>query len=417
MEPDPSNTADESMAAGGRKTFVYVLIRRNANARVKSLARLANAATEVVFVSGGGFNEDGLNRIEVTPSGNPLWLVRRVGFHRTARFLDSALYVHNRHQLYVGRVVAELGARIRGHLECGDSVTLMTCLPPHPLALAGLRLKRRFPEIRWVIDWQDLWSSDETYFTRVFPPYRPLVRRLERRLVQSCDLNVATNDRARRWLEQQFGVSRDRTAAIGHHVDSGPAEPAWAGRVDRARREPRIVFMGRMFKGNKVPGAEVLRALRAVRARGRMWPELHLYGRQGPEFTEQEDTGCASGVTWHGVVEQASVVSEIRKYDYALLVLGDVPNSRLIMHLKLPEYLVAGPPILAIVPSDSAVADIVRRTGTGFVIPAEGDWATGLEEALAGGARTSPSRVPDEIERYFWNSVREQWRAALDIAR
>jgi hypothetical protein len=315
-------------------------------------------------------------------------------------------------------VIERLSSLICDDLARGHRVTVLTCAPPHALCLVGRRLKKAFPGIRWVIDWQDLWSSDETYFRRIFALYRPHARRMEREMVMGCDVNVTTNERARRWLEGQFGVSDDRTMAIAHHIEfESGSLPGSHGCTERMAFAPRIAFMGRLFKGVKVPGARLLRALAEVRAIGRLQPELHLYGHQGPEFEEFVGREADFGLKWHGVVEQSQVVEELRGYDYLLLVLGDLPNSRLIMHLKLSEYLVAGPPILAVVPSDSAVADIIRKTGTGFVIPAEGDWTNGLRRALETGVGGLPVRVETEIERYSWRHISEQWVSALGIRK
>jgi len=54
-----------------------------------------------------------------------------------------------------------------------------------------------------------------------------------------------------------------------------------------------------------------------------------------------------------------------------MLALSDSPNCNVILHSKLPHYLSLERPILALVPENSAVAEIVTETGTGYVIPAQ----------------------------------------------
>ncbi len=400
------------------QTITYVILRKGANARVRALADLAGRNSDLVFVLSGDPARAPGRTLLIKPQRNPLGIVRQMGLRKTARFLDSVVYVHNRHQLYVRRVVDRLRRLIGQDLASGRRVNVLTCVPPHALCLIGKRLKETFPDVRWIMDWQDLWSSDETYFRRVFRPYRPLVRRLEREVVRGCDVNLTTNDSARRWLLEEFGVPEDRVKTIGHHTDSrGSKLPVWSPCVERLRNAPRLVFMGRLFKGVKVPGGTLLRAIKAVRETTGIRPELHLYGRQGPEFEEYSGREEEFGLKWHGVIDQSQVVCELRKYDYLLLVLGDLPNSRLIMHMKLSEYLVAGPPILAVVPSDSAVADIVRRTGTGIVVPAEKNWTDGLSVALTEGADRLPTRDPVEIDRFSWPCVSGQWKSVLQVAQ
>ena len=201
------------------------------------------------------------------------------------------------------------------------------------------------------------------YFNRVFPLYRSRLRSLERDLMFQSDLNITTNRFAKRAIEDVQGVAPDKAMVISHHFDAleddAIADTAAPASAPRTRR--RIVFMGGMFKPPKVPGGKFLEALRAARAAGADL-ELHLYGRQGHQFQPFRGREAEFGVVYHGVVPRAEVHTELRKYDYQLLLLEDLPNSKLIMHLKLPDYLRAGLPIVAVVPRDSAVEDIIERT-------------------------------------------------------
>ncbi len=226
---------------------------------------------------------------------------------------------------------------------------------------------------------------------------------------------VPTLDRAFEPLSS--ALSPERVVAINHHFESKRCdvnpepEPMRPASVDA----PRIVYMGGMFKPPKVPGGKFLEALKGVRAVGRVKPELNLYGRQGVEFNSYNDRFGEYGAVWRGVIQHRYVIDELRRYDYQLLLLDDLPNSRLIMHQKLPEYLVAGPPILAIVPRDSAVADIVERTGTGYVIPTDSDWVAGIREVLECRAVKRPVRNEAEIQRFAWPTVRAQWAEVLGL--
>ena len=88
------------------------------------------------------------------------------------------------------------------------------------------------------------------------------------------------------------------------------------------------------------------------------------------------------------------------------------------MHQKIPEYLLAGPPIIAIVPRNSAVAEIIECTGTGYVIAADSDWAQGIRDIFErDSATTRPRRREAEIQRFSWQFVRRQWLEALDLPR
>jgi glycosyltransferase involved in cell wall biosynthesis len=394
---------------GDRHTIVYVVLDNGANSRVKALGRLSGAGVEFVYVSSRDVNVAPVPNLVVKPLPNPFGVLRTLGFHRLKRALDAVVYFPTRHRLYVVPVVNRLKSLIAADLARGKHVVVLTCTPPHALCVVGQKLKAKFPQIRWVIDWQDLWSYDAVYFDAVFSPYRARVKRLEHDLVLQSDLNVTTNGFAKRAVVDLHCVEPDKVTVINHHFDRRAVRTVSGQGPSGARR---IVFMGGMFKPPKVPGGKFLEALKAVRSRG-VNVELHLYGRQGYEFEKYRENAAEYGLIYHGYVPRAEVPDELLKYDYQLLLLEDLPNSKLIMHLKLPEYLDAGVPIVAIVPTGSAVEEIVQRTGTGHVIAADSDWVQGLGALLQSPANITRNEA--EIARFDWSRVAADWRQALNL--
>ena len=65
---------------------------------------------------------------------------------------------------------------------------VITTSPPHSTQLIGLRLKRRFPHLKWVADLRDPWT--EIYYYDMFRPSLParmLDRNLEKRVLTRAD--------------------------------------------------------------------------------------------------------------------------------------------------------------------------------------------------------------------------------------
>jgi glycosyltransferase involved in cell wall biosynthesis len=102
-----------------------------------------------------------------------------------------------------------------------------------------------------------------------------------------------------------------------------------------------------------------------------------------------ERTGTADLVERTGFVTHAQAIDAMRASAANLLVLGGEPASLGIMTSKLPEYLAAGRPILALVPADGVAADIVRRARAGEII-----------------APDDPTAVADALRRLY-----AQWKA------
>lgn len=77
--------------------------------------------------------------------------------------------------------------------------------------------------------------------------------------------------------------------------------------------------------------------------------------------------GLESVVERTGLLDHRTAVDQMRMADVLVVILGPEPESAGILTGKLPEYLAAGRPILAIVP-EGVAADTVRRAGAGEIV-------------------------------------------------
>jgi len=77
--------------------------------------------------------------------------------------------------------------------------------------------------------------------------------------------------------------------------------------------------------------------------------------------------GAASLVEATGYVPHGEAVREMEAADVLLLVLGDLPHLRGVLTGKLPEYLGARRPVLALVP-EGAARDALERTGAAQIV-------------------------------------------------
>ena len=159
-----------------------------------------------------------------------------------------------------------------------------------------------------------------------------------------------------------------------------------------------------------MPGSKVVRAIRHLRSSG-INVELQVYGGM-PDFLENSHQGLSNdGIFLHGRTNHSESLRRIMHCHFLLLVLADLPNCRAVMSIKLPHYLALRRPILAIVPDQSAVADIVRRTGSGYVIPTTSNWGDELKKMLGHylSGKNCPDRNETAIEGYSWENISKQW--------
>ncbi len=395
---------------------VYVVVgqkRESINDRVAKILTLRSSFDKMILVSVGNGHVNDEN-IMIKPFPNPFGILRLMGLQKLKKNLDKYFFFPSRNILYVKAVQKKLKKNILNDLKKGKKVSLLTCLPPHDLALIGLFIKRQFPETYWIVDWQDLWSYDENYFQRVPQLYRERLLRLEKEVLDNCDMNVTTNLSAKEVLEKRYDAPSRSVVSINHHfyredlLESTVEVDHFS--EDKKNRIVRIGFLGTLFKPPRVPGAKVLKAIDCVIDSG-INIELHVYGGASEDARKSLKRLRNEGVCLHGKTSHIESLRRIARCDFLFLVLADLPNCRAVMSIKLPHYLLLERPILAIVPERSAVADVIRETGSGYVIPAGCDWGHGLKKVLQDylNGKNLPERNNKAIEAYSWENISKQW--------
>ena len=176
----------------------------------------------------------------------------------------------------------------------------------------------------------------------------------------------------------------------------------------------RIGFLGILFKPPRVPGEKVMNAINHVKNSG-LNVELHLFGNL-PQVTKSLKKNIQEGVLIiHGKTTHEESLRRLGQCDFVLLALSDLPNCRAVMSIKLPHYLMLGHPIIGIVPEKSATAEIITKTGSGFVISSNNNWGEELKRILNDSLSKKISLQRNEkiIESYSWKNISIQWLDAL----
>jgi glycosyltransferase involved in cell wall biosynthesis len=84
-------------------------------------------------------------------------------------------------------------------------------------------------------------------------------------------------------------------------------------------------------------------------------------------LAEVAGSRIAERVTCRGQLDHPSTLARERAADLLLLVANTTPGAEATVPGKLFEYLASGRPVLAIAPKESATADVLARTGGGWL--------------------------------------------------
>jgi len=391
---------------------LYVIIGhpRATNARAKAMLRLREHVGRVTLVYPGDTNLES-DHWAIKPWPNPSGILAAFGLHALKDKIDRRILFPSNRVLFYLALRKKLRKRIEADEQAGMDVVVLTLMPPHGVAPIVPYLRAHCPNTRLLVDWQDLWLFDATYSSRIAPSKMHRAEKLERSVVHAADLNITTNEFAERLFVDLFNTQSERVTNIPHHFDSDDAASVTGSEGESVR----LGFLGTLMKPPKVPGERVLQAVDACVKKG-YDVEFHLFGgaqwRARP-FIESMETDA---VHLHPHAPHKEAIAKLSTSDLLVLTLADEENCRVIMHGKLPHYLVLQIPIIALVPDNSFVAQVVRETGSGVVIDTSQDWGDALQHVLdefAKGTRLGCTFDMDRISEYSWQNIEKKWLSAI----
>ena len=241
---------------------------------------------------------------------------------------------------------------------------IFTTSPPFTTALVG-GLLSLFSKRPWVSDYRDPWTQAYFYFPR--PGVSKLFEEfLERRLLRKADRIISINEKIVLRLKDKYRMPEsDKWVVIPNGYDPEDFE-----RLSPSENDVYTVLYAGTVHATMHPGP-VLEAMAGLLARnpdlkGRM--RLDVIGRVSPDTL-----GLFANPDFRSLVRlvphmpHRQCLQAMVNADLLLLLIPDTPCNELIVTGKIFEYLRSGRPVLCLSEQGDA-ADIVRRTGSGFVV-------------------------------------------------
>lgn len=263
--------------------------------------------------------------------------------------------------------------------------------------LVAARVKSLVPGIAWVADYRDLWSGNYCV-PQPFFPLNHLQAWLERFLNRRADLLVTVSEPLRQIMAERY----DKPAVV---VENGFFPEDLAPPEEGAVHFPkRLTFAstGSIYptKRDPLPFLAALKELIDERLISRDDVEVRFYGENTYRLDQRvRECGIADVVMLLPSVSRSESLAIQRASSGLIFLEADDPFSRGYLTGKLFEYLVAGPPIIAVgIGREHEAAKVISRTGTGFVC---GNDVALLKEVIMRIARGErPAADWAEVERY-----------------
>ncbi len=235
---------------------------------------------------------------------------------------------------------------------------VITTSPPHSTQLIGLRLKRRFPHLKWVADLRDPWT--EIYYYDMFRPSLParmLDRNLEKRVLTRADRIITVGQT----LASSFAAGLNGIAEKTEVLPNGFDEEDFQGVEALIPERFTITYVGTLSPAYPVRG--FIEAVRDIRIKGR--PAILRFVGTVPDevrtlFPSADDS---TGPEFVSYCEHPEAIRHMMESSLLLIIIPDHKSNRSILTGKIFEYLATEKPILFLGPSDGDAARLLTLCG------------------------------------------------------
>ena len=230
----------------------------------------------------------------------------------------------------------------------------------------------------WVLELRDGWYRWNRAIFPDYPAWRDaLERRLEAAAIRRADRVIVVTDRMAEAFGRQYADLPPRHVGVVSNGFDPMQFGAPAHFATPAQREPdegwHVLHAGALYYGRSL--AAFLQAVRQLQHADRGFARdfrLTLMGTlDSGARREIEASRLGACVQVLAQAEHAAAIRAMRAADALLLVANTTPGAEATVPGKLFEYLAAGRPVIAVAPTESSTADVLRQTGGGWLATAD----------------------------------------------
>lgn len=294
-------------------------------------------------------------------------------FQRISTWIRGNLFIPDPRVFWVKPSVRFLG----DYLKDNGIHTVVTTGPPHSIHLIGLRLKKKYPHLRWIADFRDPWTEwgmwDSLMVSKMI---RKVHKRLEQQVLANADEILTITP----FYVRRFEALSGRRVRL---LTNGFDEDDFKETVHKRTGEFVIRHIGLINdKCNPRPFMKAVRSLMETNAEFAKDVRVEFIGEVHPDFKAfvLASPQLQKITRFTGNIPHAQLLREYGSSSLLLLVLTGYKDAEGFLPGKLFEYLATGLPVLGTGPEDGDAARLLRETGAGRMIDSDDD--EGIEGAL-----------------------------------
>ena len=238
---------------------------------------------------------------------------------------------------------------------------VITTSPPHSTQLIGLKLKKKYPSVKWIADLRDPWT-DIYYYNQFYPTFisKMIDRNYEKSTLRFTDSIITVG----KSLKDLFRTKLPEIAAKTEIITNGYDTDDFAGLKSTSPDIFTISYIGTLSDAYPIEG--FLTALHKFKEKGNNFL-LKFIGTVSPDRKRQilSFPEC-SDAEFIDYVDHRTSLRYMVESTMLLLIIPDHKSNKSIITGKLFEYIAAGKPVICLGPGDGDAAEILKESGHGF---------------------------------------------------
>jgi glycosyltransferase involved in cell wall biosynthesis len=245
-------------------------------------------------------------------------------------------------------------------IEKKEIRTIVTTSPPHSTQLIGLKLKKKYPGIKWISDFRDPWT-DIYYYELFYPSFisRNIDIHFEKSVLMNADIITTVGSTLGKHFESKVVGIGDKIKIIHNGYDESDFE-----NVDPIPPERfTISFTGTISESYPIDG--FLKALQKVIENGKTML-LSFTGLVSEGQKEKIITSIEKKyLEFIPYADHKGAIEKMMSSSVLLLVIAKHPGNKSFLSGKLFEYIASGKPVICLGPVDGDAALILNSSGAG----------------------------------------------------
>jgi len=239
---------------------------------------------------------------------------------------------------------------------------VITTSPPHSTQLIGLKLRKKYPGIKWIADLRDPWT-DIYYYSQFYHTFiaREIDRRYEKKVLKGADLIITVGNSLKSHYSGKLPGIENKIEVITNGYDEDDFAEFTSEKISTFT----ISYIGTL--SDSYPIAGFLDALNSKEETSINYC-LKFIGTVAPKQQQLILSKVdRSGVEFIPYVDHKKAITYMYNSDLLLLIIPDHSSNKSIITGKLFEYIASGKPIICLGPVDGDAGDIITSCKSGKI--------------------------------------------------